>query len=114
MRRAAKLPRLAVDADSLFGAGDGRKQAAICTGRKELKEGLAMIADGDDRELVRVTRCTHKRVSSLTERDAMLEGVSGAAQLKTRLKVANPGLTDANVVTIVEFVPLCGEVVNRE
>lgn len=114
MRRGVDLPRLAVDSDSLVAARDGRKHATIRRGRKQIQEGLVILANRDDSELARVTRCTQRRFNNLTEHDAMLDGFSDLAQLKAHVKSADPTLADTDFVTVVEFVLPCGEVVHRD
>ena len=113
MRRGTELPRFSCHSDFLSAARNGLNQAIISKGRKQFREGLIMFANGDDRELFRVTRCTQRRFSNLKEYDAMVGGFTDVVHLKAHLKAADPGLTDTNLFTIVEFVPLCGKVADR-
>ena len=65
-----------------------------------------MLVSQGHEELVRVTRCTSKRVGGLKERDARLLGVPTLSQLEAKLKIAHPRLRDSGVVTVVEFESL--------
>ena len=111
-RRASRLQRLTADGSSLFSARDGPKHTTIYRGRKQFQRGLMLLSNGDDQELVRVTRCTQKHFGNLYGDDAALDGFSDVLQLKSYLKDAEPGLKEDSFVTIVEFERLHGEFAN--
>ncbi len=113
-RRGVRVPSLLVHSDFLYTARNGSKHTTICIGSRLFHNGLVMLSNGNDRELVRVINCTRKRFSSLTERDATMGGLSDLEQLTARLRAAKPSLIDTDMVTVVEFVPLCGEVTNND
>lgn len=114
MRRGVGLPRLIVHPDTLLAVRSRHKRATVQLGRRRLqKQGLLILAAGDDIELVRVTSFASKRLSNLTSHDAMLDGLSDKAALEERLKTFNPDITDSTFVTLIEFVPICGEVAHR-
>ena len=114
IRQDDELQQLTVSPDFLFIGNNGRELTAIHKGRESFREELLMLSCGDHNELVRVTRCTRKRLGNLTEDDVPVNGYSDVEHLRGRLKAADTTLTDRNVVTIVGFVPLSGEVINGD
>ena len=108
-RRASKVQRLTIDDSSLFHANDGPRHTTIYRGRKQFQMGLALLSNGEEQELVRVTRCTQKHFGNLCNGDAALDGFSDVKELKSHLKGADSDLTDDNFITIVEFERLHGE-----
>ena len=109
-RRPCRIQRLKVDDGGfLFSLHDGPKHAAIYTGRRQFQRGLMLLSNGDDQELVRVTRCTQRHYGSLYGDDVVLNGFSDVQQLRSNLKDATPGLKKNRYVTIIEFERLYGE-----
>jgi len=71
-----------------------------------------LLSNGDDPELVRVTRITQKYLRNVNGCDAVLDGFSDVIDLRTYLKRTDPTLKDDSYVTVVDFVRLDGELAN--
>ena len=108
-RRAS---RLQASGSSLLSTHDGARHTAIFKGRKRFKQGLMLLSNGDDPELVRVTRITQKYLRNVNGCDAVLDGFSDVIDLRTYLKRTDPTLKDDSYVTVVDFVRLDGELAN--
>ena len=109
-RQDDELQQLTVNPNCLFSICGGRKHTAIHKGRKSFRKGLMMLTTGERNELVRVTNCKQRRVSNLTEDDTQIDGFTDVDQLREHLKGVDIDLTDNNIITLVEFEPLCVEV----
>ena len=103
-RQPLKLQSLKInDASLLCMLVDGRRHIAIVSGRKQFNEGLALLLNQNDRELVRVIRCIQIRCSDLHPSTFKLHGFSDVGQIMSCLKKTDFNSKCAGYVTVIEF-----------
>ncbi|MGC8994057.1 MAG: ASCH domain-containing protein [Pyrobaculum sp.] len=82
---------------------EGSKKSTIRPGVLRVAERVYIHSGGKIVAVAEVAEVVYKRVSELTERDALLDGFSSREELVAYLKKRYPGLRDDAVVTVVKF-----------
>ena len=108
-RRSSPIQHLAIEDRSLLLATSGSRTTMIYRGRKQVRQGPLLLSNGDGKELVFVTRRTHRRYGSLCGNDEILDSFENPLDVKARLSRVAPELGDNSFITIVETQRLHGD-----
>jgi hypothetical protein len=98
------MKEIPISADFLPLIVSGRKLSTIRSGIRNYERGTAMLRSPAGHVVVNITAVHHKRFSLLQEEDALRDGFSSIADLRTALRSFYPSIVDDDLVTIVEFV----------
>ncbi|HII47246.1 MAG: ASCH domain-containing protein [Pyrobaculum aerophilum] len=82
---------------------DGRKRSTIRPGVLKVADRVYIHSMGKIVAIAEVEQVAYKRVSELTDEDAIIDGFNSRAELISYLKRRYPGLRDSAIVTIVKF-----------
>ena len=81
----------------------GAKRSTIRAGRRRAKLGPAEIVSDGVRIPVRLTEIEYKAFTSLTDKDAITDGLASRDELQRILLSFYPDLNDDDTVTIIHF-----------
>ena len=84
----------------------GKKRSTIRKGRIAVKEGMVLLTARGDSEPVNVSSCRTKRMKSITEEEARLDGFESSAELRVAMERHYSRITDNSWVTVIEFEPV--------
>ena len=113
-KKATSPPSITVDSATLSAIRNGFKRAIIYKGRRLARKSLVILTDGQERELARVAQRNPKRFSALTNDDAQFVHSSDLQTLQRQLCLSYPNLNGTSVVTVLELMPICGDLTNRD
>lgn len=82
---------------------EGGKKSTIRPGVLRVADRVYIHSRGKIVAVAEVAEVIYKRISELTERDALLDGFDTRDKLVTYLKKRYPGLRDDAVVTVIKF-----------
>ena len=100
------IPRIRVSTEFLEMLKLGTKRVMVRKGRRRFRPGLVLASDGKESIAVRVVSSVCKRVSHLSDEDAVAEGLGHAEALKHKVKEVYPELRERSLVTVIHFESL--------
>lgn len=103
------VPRLRLLPRFFESVHSGQKRSTIRLGRKWFQPGLLLLQCDSDSLPVNVIEIEHKQFSELTEEDARDDGLGQLNSLKKILRSIYPNIRESSYLTILRFIPLCGD-----
>lgn len=101
-----KVPSLSLYSEFFDSVKKGMKTSTIRKGRSTIKPGALLLKCGSNKEiLVNVTCVEHKKLSQITNEDAVKDGFKSLKEFKDLMSQIYPRISEDVAVTIVNFKP---------